>query len=140
MKTKLIPLIIIAICLPIVAGCGNSADLRPVEEEQIENVVKDYYVRNTEIPEQEVTIEASTAEWARVSIRPAATDQNSDVASFYLQKQDHISPDIPVEDRAQPGNQASDTTTTGWSIVLGPQVNFTDAELDGAGVPEAVRP
>ena len=123
--------------LVTLAACSNAeAELRPVEEEQIENVVKEFVTRDTNIPDYEVTIEEATDSWARVSLKP---EQVEGPATFlYLHKQ--AAEDAPtVETNVQPGNDARVETTSGWSIVLGPQAQFSDAELNEAGVPEAIR-
>lgn len=116
---------------------GNS--LQPVEEEQIANVVTDYYTRYSGIPEQAVTIEAVEGNWARVSMKPVGIESDADI--FYLQNQTGSVTAAPTAElQVQPGNQARTTTTTGWVIVAGPQVSFTAEELDAAGVPSAIRP
>lgn len=116
---------------------GNS--LRPVEEEQITNVVIDYYTRYSGIPEQTVTIDAVEGNWARVSMRPVGVESEAD--TFYLQNQAASVTAAPTAElQVQPGDQARTATTTGWVIIAGPQVTFTDEELDAAGVPSAVRP
>ena len=124
---------------PLLVACDTpSANLTPVEEAQIKNVVQDYYVRHTSIPDQEVEIQEVASNWARVAIRPAGVETAPDL----LFLQDHDAADVTapaVETTVQPGNQASVTTTTGWTIILGPQVQFTPAELDAAGIPAAIR-
>ena len=124
---------------PLLVACDTpSANLTPVEEAQIKNVVQDYYVRHTSIPDQEVEIQEVAGQWARVAIRPAGVEAAPDL----LFLQDHDAADVTapaVETTVQPGNQASVTTTTGWTIILGPQVQFTPAELDAAGIPAAIR-
>ena len=124
---------------PLLVACDTpSANLTPVEEAQIKNVVQDYYVRHTSIPDQEVEIQEVASNWARVAIRPAGVETAPDL----LFLQDHDAADVTapaVETTVQPGNQASVTTTTGWTIILGPQVQFTPAELDAAGIPAEIR-
>ena len=131
-------LIITAILL---AGCSTqAAPARPVEEEQIKNVVKDYFVRSGSIPDYEATIEKVDGNWARVRIAPVGVTNVNGETILYLQKQDQTAQDVPPPTLdVQPGNQASVTTSSGWTIVAGPQAQFTDAELDAAGVPAAIR-
>ncbi len=121
------------------AGCSTQADqARPVEEEQIKNVVQDYFVREGSIPDYEATIDKVNGNWARVRIAPVGVDNVNGDTILYLQKQ--TLNDVPPPTLAvQPGGQASVTTTSGWTIVAGPQARFTDAELDAAGVPAAIR-
>lgn len=123
----------------LVAACNTpSANLTPVEEEQIKNVVQDYYVRHASIPEQEVEIQEVVGNWARVAIRPAGVETAPDL--FFLQDHDAAANKAPAaQTTVQPGNQASVTTTTGWTIILGPQVQFTPAELAAAGIPAEIR-
>jgi hypothetical protein len=123
------------------AGCGVQANpARPVEEQQIENVVEEYYVRNGSIPEYEATIEEVDGTWARVRIAPVGVDTLGGGDIIYLQNQDQTPADVPPPTLAvAPGNQAQVTTTSGWTIVTGPQAQFTDEELDAAGVPESIR-
>lgn len=123
------------------AGCSTRADLaRPVEEEQIKNVVKDYFVRSGSIPDYEVKIEEVDGNWARVRIAPVGVNNVNGETVLYLQNQDQTAQDAPLPTLdVQPGNQASVTTSSGWTVVAGPQAEFTDAELDAAGVPAAIR-
>ena len=139
-----VALILVAL-LPVVAivmaGCSIKADgARPVEEEQIKNVVKDYFVRNSSVPDYEATIEEVNGNWARVRISPVGVDTANGDVVFYLQNQDQAATDAPPATlNVQPGKQARTTTTSGWTIIAGPQAHFTDAELDAAGVPDAIR-
>ncbi len=116
---------------------GNS--LTPVEEEQIKNVVSDYFVRDSGAPAYDVTIEEVEQNWARVAISPVGTE-NSEPNLVYLQDQAATAIEAPTaEANANPGNIAPVDTTSGWVIIIGPQVNFTTEELDAAGVPPAIR-
>jgi hypothetical protein len=125
----------------LLAGCSTRADqARPVEEEQIKNVVKDYFVRSGSIPDYEATIEEVDDNWARVRIAPVGVNNVNGETILYLQNQDQTARDAPPPTLdVRPGNQARVTTTSGWTIVAGPQSEFTDAELDAAGVPAAIR-
>ena len=125
----------------LLAGCSTCADLaRPVEEEQIKNVVKDYFVRSGSIPDYEAMVEEVDGNWARVRIAPVGVNNVNGETILYLQKEDQTVQDVPPPTLdVQPGNQASVTTTSGWTIVAGPQAQFTAAELDAAGVPAAIR-
>ena len=138
------PLLCMAVLIAtavLLAGCSTRANLaRPVEEEQIKNVVKDYFVRSGTIPDYKVTIEEVDGNWARVRIAPVGVNNVNGETILYLQKEDQTVQDVPPPTLdVQPGNQASVTTTSGWTIVAGPQAQFTDAELDAAGVPDAIR-
>ena len=132
-------LLLFVIMASLLAACNTpSANLTPVEEEQIKNVVQDYYVRNTSIPDQEVEIQEVADNWARVAIRPVGVETTPDL--FFLQDHDAAANTAPAaQTTVQPGNQASVTTTTGWTIILGPQAQFTPAELDAAGIPADIR-
>lgn len=123
------------------AGCTTQADVpRPVEEEQIKNVVKDYFVREGDVPDYEVTIEEVSGNWARVHVAPAGVDNVNGAPVVYLQNQQQAAQDVPPPtSNVQPGNQARVTTTSGWTIVAGPQAHFTEAELDAAGIPTGIR-
>ena len=116
----------------------QSAPPVPVEEEQIENVVKEYFVRDTTVPDYDVTIEEVASNWARVSINPAGTEGAT--STLYLQKQGGVD-DVSTATVAEaPGNDARVGTTTGWTVILGPQVEFNEAKLDEVGIPNTVRP
>lgn len=66
------------------AGCSTEADLaRPVEEEQIKNVVKDYFVREGSVPDYAVTIEEVNGNWARVHVAPAGADNVNGTPVLY---------------------------------------------------------
>lgn len=132
-------MLLFVVAAQLVAACDTpSAALAPVETEQIKNVVEDYYVRNSSIPDQEVEIQEVTGNWARVSIKPAGVETEPDL--FFLQNQATAVNDVPaVQPTVLPGNQAPVTTTSGWTIILGPQVQFTEEELDAAGIPAEIR-
>jgi hypothetical protein len=132
--------VLVAIAL-LFSACDTQANpARPVEQEQIENLVEDFYVRDGSIPEYEATIEEVDGTWARVRIAPVGVDTLGGGDIIYLQKQDQTQADVPPATLAvAPGNQARVTTTSGWTIVAGPQAQFTDEELDAAGVPESIR-
>lgn len=132
-------LALLVLIAPLLVACNTpSANLTPVEEAQIKNVVQDYYVRHTSIPDQEVEIEEVAGNWARVAIRPTGVETAPDL--LFLQDHDAAAATAPAaETTVQPGNQASVTTTTGWTIILGPQAQFTPAELDAAGIPAEIR-
>lgn len=132
-------LALLVLIAPLLVACNTpSANLTPVEEAQIKNVVQDYYVRHTSIPDQEVEIQEVAGHWARVAIRPTGVETAPDL--LFLQDHDAADAAAPAaQTTVQPGNQASVTTTTGWTIILGPQAQFTPAELDAAGIPAAIR-
>ncbi len=141
MVKKWLTPILAALLLITLVRC-NINPLRPTEQEQIENVVKNYLIRDTNIPDYEVSIEAVDDNWARVSVMPAEVETEPKPEVFYLQKQKQVegdpAPTAPLKE--QPGHEAVVATTSGWTIILGPQTSFTQAELDGVGVPQAVRP
>ncbi|MCB0153495.1 MAG: hypothetical protein KDF65_01770 [Anaerolineae bacterium] len=122
------------------SACGpqNRAAVRPVEQEQIKNVVREYVVRDTNIPDYEVTIEAVAEDWARVSLAPAQVEGQT--TTLYLQKQDagQAAPTAIIAEL--PGHEARTQATTGWTIILGPQADFSPAELNEVAVPSEVRP
>lgn len=132
-------LLLLVVTTGILAACDTpSAALTPVETEQIKNVVENYYVRNSAIPDQEVEIQEVAGDWARVGIKPAGVETEPDL--LFLQNHTTASEEAPaVQTTVLPGNQAPTTTTTGWTIILGPQVQFTEAELDAAGIPAEIR-
>jgi hypothetical protein len=127
--------------LLLLAGCAlQSNSLAPVEEEQIKNVVEDFFIRQNNVPDYEATIEEVAGNWARVSITPVGVEVVGEPAVLYLQNQAEATNEAPTAvANVQPGNTARVTTSTGWVIVLGPQVHFTNAELDSAGVPPQIR-
>jgi hypothetical protein len=127
--------------LLILAGCTTQADTaRPVEEEQIKNVVSDYFVRAGSVPDYEVTIEEVDDNWARVRLAPTGVENVNGAVVLFLQNQDGAAEAVPAPTlNPQIGNQARVTTTSGWTIIAGPQAQFTEAELDAASVPAAIR-
>lgn len=142
-----------ALLLFIVVGCDgpdaptvneNDAilagnELRPVEEEQIENVVTDYFVRDSAAPTYIVNVELVENNWARVSMRPEGIENTDDVL-VYLQKQSATAIEAPTaEPETDTGNIAPVDTTSGWTIILGPQAQFSEEELDNAGIPPFIR-
>lgn len=140
MNQKLILLLLpVLLVSMIVAGCNTqSSSLAPVEREQIKNVVKEYVTRDTDIPEYEVQIEEVGDRWARVSLKPARVE--GETAVVYLQNQADLGDEVPAAaTTVQPGHEARVKTSTGWTIVLGPGVNFTTDELNEVGVPPEIR-
>lgn len=139
MRRQLLLIIgIILLAGGVLSACNPQNIAGPVEQEQIKNVVKDYVVRDTDIPDYEVTIEAMAKDWARVSLVPAQVE--GETTTLYLQKQVE-EPGAPTAVIArQPGHEARARTTSGWAIILGPQTDFSEAELDQVGVPVGVRP
>jgi hypothetical protein len=127
----------------VMAACGSPADtVGPVERQQIQNVVKDYWTRNSDIPDYTANIDALTSSWARVSIHPAGVSSQNPV-EFYLHKelgQEDVTPVPTAQTDVSVASEDPVTTSSGWTIVLGPKASFTAAELDAAGVPQAVRP
>lgn len=116
---------------------GN--ELRPVEEEQIENVVTAYFQRDSATPPYVVNIEQVEDAWARVSMRPEGVE-NSDDVILYLQKQSATAIEAPtIEPDTATGNIGPVDTTSGWTIILGPQAQFSEEELDNAGIPPFIR-
>lgn len=137
MKLKLLLTVLFTLVALSLAACNSqTAELRPVEAEQIENVVKEFVVRNSTIPEYEVTIENVVDGWAKVSLSPAPAE--GEPTFLYLHKA--TEGEAPVADvDEQLGNDGRVTTTTGWNIVLGPGAVFSESELDEVGVPETLR-
>jgi hypothetical protein len=144
----------VLLALVVVVGCtpanptsapGNQGEaligsqIDPVEEEQIKNVVTDFFVRDSAAPAYEVTIEEIEQNWARVALAPAASD-NSTANLVYLQNQSDTAIEAPTaEAEVNPGNIGPVSTTSGWTIIAGPQASFTDEELDSVGVPPFIR-
>ena len=137
-KLLLIGILTLLIGLGLMGCSSQSQTLTPVEEEQIENVVKDYVIRDTEIPDYTVTIEEVSAEWARVSVIPVGVEGGA--STLYLQKQVEGTTAPTATVARLPGHEARASTSTGWAIILGPQAEFAEATLDEVGVPSDVRP
>ncbi len=114
-------------------------NLRPVEEEQIDNVVTAYFSRDSAAPEYTVTVQEIEDGWARVSLSPVGVE-NSELNLVYLQDQSATAIEAPTaEPDTNPGNIGPVDTTSGWTIIIGPQVQFSTEELDAAGVPPFIR-
>jgi hypothetical protein len=140
-------LIVVGLLAIGVAACGDATTrerageiVTPMEEEQIINAVQAYYRRTPDLPVMNYTVEAVEGSWARVSVAPAGTDTaGGSVDVIYLQN--HLESNIQapaVTPIVLPGNNA-DANVPGWVIIAGPQVHFSEAELDNAGVPPAIR-
>ena len=137
-KSLLLTLIFLISLAILLTGCGSqTASISPVEEQQIKSMVTTYITRDTNIPEYEVNIEKVDHNWARVSVSPVGTAEQP--THLYLHKQIEGTLVPTVATTVQPGHTSRVETTTGWAIVLGPQADFTKAELDQVGVPESVR-
>ncbi|MCB0061247.1 MAG: hypothetical protein KDE19_04000, partial [Caldilineaceae bacterium] len=77
--------------------------------------------------------------WARVTMSPLGVE-NSEPNIVYLQDQSDTAIEASTPDpEVNPGNIAPVETTSGWTIIAGPQVNFSEEELDSAGVPPFIR-
>lgn len=135
--------------LLLLVGCTTPADQNtladeviPVEEQQIVNVVEDYYVRQSAVvPEYEAEVEEVENNWARVSIRPVGVEVSNGPEIFYLQNQVEAERELPTPTvELTPPQSARRSTDTGWVIVAGPQARFTPEELNAAGVPAFIRP
>ena len=121
------------------AGALAGDSLRPVEEEQIDNVVTAYFSRDSAAPDYTVTVEEVEEGWARVTMSPLGVE-NSEPNIVYLQDQSDTAIEASTPDpEVNPGNIAPVETTSGWTIIAGPQVNFSEEELDSAGVPPFIR-
>lgn len=144
----LAPLMTVAVML-LTAGCTGVAPAElganpvpPVAEEQILNVVEDFYVRQPGlVPEYEAEIEQVERNWARVSIRPVGVELLNGPDIIYLQNQAEAARDVETPTvELTPPRTARVETDTGWTIVAGPQAQFTDEELNAAGIPAYIRP
>lgn len=140
MTRRLLLAIVTPLLVILLAGCNSQVaeDVAPVERQQIQNVVDEFVTRDTNIPDYEVEIEEVTENWARVSINPVRTEDGESL--LYLQKQTETVSEAPtVAATVQPGHEARVEARTGWTIILGPQADFTPAELDEVGVPPEIR-
>jgi len=138
-KQLLVSIGIICLCWLVLSACNSqNVTVRPVEQEQIENVVKEFVVRDTNIPNYEVTVETVAQDWARVSLEPVQIEDDATI--LYLQKQgeDAAAPTAVIA--VKPGHEGRAETSSGWAIILGPQADFSQTELDEVGVPPEVRP
>lgn len=135
--------LLLAIAMPLVlillTGCdAQVSGVAPVERQQIKNVVDEFVTRDTNIPDYEVKIEEVTDTWARVSINPVRTEDSE--TFLYLQKQAEIVSEASAATATvQPGHEARVEASTGWTIILGPQADFTQGELDEVGIPQEIR-
>lgn len=128
MQRKAGSLVALILLLVLAAGCASqSNNATPVEEEQIKNLALSFFVLDSDIPAYEATIDQIENDWARVQIAPVAVDSADGAMLMYLQKQ------------ALSDDAASTQSDTGWTVVAGPQAQFTQAELDSAGVPAFIR-
>ncbi len=142
--TTLLPLLILlfASCSAIPTSETAADGAPPVAEQQIVNVVEDYYTRQSGVlPEYEAKIELVQDNWARVSIHPVGVEESTNPELFYLQNQLEADNPLPTPTVVvSPQQTAPRSTETGWAIIVGPQVHFSSEELDNAGVPDFIRP
>ena len=147
--TKIGAVFLLLAAIFALAGCLSSpSDLAedlvaPTEEQQILNVVEDFYVRDeANVPEYEAAIEAIDGNWVRVSIAPVGVEIVNGPDIVYLQNQTEAKRDLaPLTVVVSPTtNTARVATSSGWVIVAGPQAQFTQAELSAAGIPASIRP
>ncbi len=144
-------LLIVSILMSMIVACAPEeaelpeGQIAPSTEQQIINLVEDYYMgeqnvlNEGEVPAYEASVDEIDGEWARVSIRPVGveSDQGPDIV-FLQNTADLVA--RPTEEAVSgeaAGLERSDIV--GWTIVAGPQVQFTDEELDAAGVPVDIR-
>lgn len=124
------------------AACGSSAaGVPPAEEESIEAAVEDYYTRSADAPAYVATVEQVEGDWARVSIAPEGVDTGGQPDLFFLRRAPAAGAIAATPSLAgQTGMESLEDTQVGWTIVLGPQAQYSAAELETAGVPESLRP
>lgn len=140
--TLITTLIVLAITCGVLVACSISADdATPLEKEQIKNVALSYFLRERAVPDYEATVEQVENGWARVRISPVGVESLDGSTIFYLKKQAVPADVSSVDDTqiAQPGYSPLVTTDTGWTIFAGPQAQFSQTELDAAGIPEYIR-
>lgn len=124
-----------------VAACGSgAAGVPPAEQEAIEAAVEDFYVRSADAPAYQATVEEVEGDWARVSLAPEGVENVGGTDIVFVRRDATGSIEATPDPVAQAGREHLDDAQVGWVIVAGPQAQFTDAELDAAGVPESLRP
>lgn len=135
-------LIVLAITCGVLVACSISAGATPMEREQIKNVALSYFLRERAVPDYEATVEKVQDGWARVRISPVGVQSVDGSNLLFLKKQDVPADDGSVDNTqiAQPGYSPLIATDTGWTIFAGPQAQFSQAELDAAGIPVFIRP
>lgn len=124
------------------AACGSAAaGVPPSVEEEIEAAVEDYYTRSADAPAYVATVEEVEGDWARVSLAPEGVETGGQPDIFFLRR-DASADTVAATPNpvAQTGMENLDDTQVGWTIVLGPQAQYSVAELETAGVPESLRP
>lgn len=140
--TRMPAIALIALACGILVACSISAgSATPVEEEQIKNVALSYFLRERAVPDYEATVEKVEGGWARVRISPVGVQSVDGSTLLYLRKQEVPADASSVDDTqvAQPGYSPLVATDTGWTIFAGPQAQFSQAELDAAGIPDFIR-
>jgi len=136
-------ILLLAITCGMLVACSISAGgATPLEKEQIKNVALAYFLRERALPDYEATVEKVEAGWARVRISPVGVQSLNGSTMLYLKKQAAPASNnsIGATQIAQPGYSPLIATDTGWTIFAGPQAQFSQTELDAAGVPEFIRP
>ena len=135
--------IVLAIMCGVLVACSIAAgDATPLEREQIKNVALSHFLRERAVPDYEATVEKVEGGWARVRISPVGVQSVDGSTLLYLKKQEVPADAGSVDDTqvAQPGYSPLIATDTGWTIFAGPQAQYSQAELDAAGIPAFIRP
>lgn len=123
-------------------GCGSAAsEATPAEEEQMKNIALSYFQRGNGVPEYEATIEEVEEGWARVRISPVGVESVGGEMLVYLQEQIDQRNTAPTAEAnvVAPSATVRTETETGWAVIAGPQAQFSQIELDSAGVPPFIR-
>ena len=161
MNAKRILAILGVVLLLSLLGCSSEQGApSTVEQEQIQNAVRQYYLQNPNVPAPQITIDKMDQGWARVSVR--TTGPTSQATYFFVQRRENSAPagapslgpqafstlpnppPVSILQTPMAGNSSSGQpqagTNSGWVIVLGPKSQFTAAEMDAVGVPPDIRP
>jgi hypothetical protein len=140
---RMLMIVMLSFACGMLVACSISAGgATPLEREQIKNVALSYFLREPALPDYEATVEKVEDGWARVRIAPVGVQSLDGSVVLYLKKLAVPADQSSVRDTqiAQPGYSPLIATDTGWTIFAGPQAQFSQTELDAAGVPAFIRP
>ncbi len=144
-------LLLFGCATPQSTATSNQSGATGNEREQIQTAVRNYVTVQPNASQYDITVDKISGNWARVIVKPSGA--NAQPTYVIMKKQDRsvpapapsltTSPLTPLAGSNPPPlvvNTPPAQTSAGWAVVLGPKANFTQAELDGAGVPPDVRP
>lgn len=149
MGRRIVMLALLVLGLVLLAGCGadDGDGAAGSERQEIQNIVRDYLSQDANTPAYTVDVAEVEDEWALARARPEGVE--TEPVLFILKKLEpgEVAPEpaaaapdaatvTPGPPTQQPPAATRTSAETGWVVVLGPQLSFSDEELDRYGVPD----